>query len=160
MVLLEELEHSTLVQQFGPAHLKQLASMGQVQEYQTNDIIFSEGQDEHHLYLVLDGEVALEINVPDLGTLQVHKVVPGKLLGWSPVLDAGPMKATARALGPVRLAAFDAGEIRRSAEKHPRFGMEFFRCMSAALAERLRATRLQLPDVRRHQMIDMREGAD
>ena len=160
MVLLEELEQSNLGQQFAPTYLKQLASMGQILEYQANDIIFSEGQEEHRLFLVLEGEVALEINVPDLGRLQVHKVAHGKLLGWSPVLGAGPMKATARALSLCRLAAFDASEIRTEAEQHPRFGMEFFRCMSAALAERLRATRLQLPDIRRHQMIDTREGAD
>jgi hypothetical protein len=63
-------------------------------------------------------------------------------------------------LTPCRLAALDAGQIRALAERDTRFGMEFFRSMTTALAERLRATRLQLPDPRQRQMLGMSEGAD
>jgi len=38
--------------------------------------------------------------------------------------------------------------------------MEFFRAMSIALAECLRAIRLLLPDSRQRQTLDMNEGAD
>ena len=61
---------------------------------------------------------------------------------------------------PCRLAALDAEQIRRWAEQDTRFGMEFFRVMSIALAERLPAIRLLLPDPRQHQTLDMNEGAD
>ena len=70
------------------------------------------------------------------------------------------MTATARALTSCRVAALDAEQVRTLAERDTRFGMEFFRSMSAALAERLRATRLQLPDPRQRQMLGMSEGAD
>jgi CRP-like cAMP-binding protein len=160
MILLDELEDFNLLRQFSLTYRKQLASMAEPRAYQEGDCIFHEGQNENKVYLVVEGEVALEIRVPDLGVVRVHKVGPGELLGWSPVLGHGAMTATARALTPGRLAALDAERIRALAERDTRFGMEFFRAMSMALAERLRATRLQLPDPRQRQMLGTSEGAD
>jgi CRP/FNR family transcriptional regulator, cyclic AMP receptor protein len=109
---------------------------------------------------VAEGEVILEIKVPSIGVVRVHQVGPGDLLGWSPILGRSRMTATARALTPCRLLALDAEQVCALAERDPRFGMEFFRSMASALADRLRATRLQLPDPRQHPMLGMSEGAD
>jgi CRP/FNR family transcriptional regulator, cyclic AMP receptor protein len=160
MVLLDEFEDISLLRHFSPVYQMQIASMAEPQAYQTGDCIFREGQNERQVYLVVKGEVALEIKVPEIGVVQVHRVGPGDLLGWSPVLGRGSMTATARALSACRLLALDAERIRTLAERDTRFGMEFFRSMSIALAERLRATRLQLPDPRLRPMLGMCEGAD
>jgi CRP-like cAMP-binding protein len=160
MILLDELEDLSLLRQFSPLYRKQLAAMAEPKACQKGDCIFREGQNEHKVYVVVEGEVALEIRVPDIEVVRVHRVGPGDLLGWSPVLGRGSMTATARALTPCRLAALDAERIRALTERDTRFGMEFFRSMSIALAERLRATRLQLPDPRLRQMLGVSEGAD
>jgi CRP-like cAMP-binding protein len=160
MVLLDELEDISLLQHFPADYRKQLAALAMPRAYEAGDCIFREGESKRTIYLVTEGSVALEIRVPDIGVVRVHRVGPGGLLGWSPVLGDGPMTATAFALTTCRLAALDAEQIRTLAEQDPRFGMEFFRAMSIALAERLRATRLQLPDPRQRPMLGMNEGAD
>jgi CRP/FNR family transcriptional regulator, cyclic AMP receptor protein len=134
--------------------------MAEPRACEAGDCIFQEGQNKRTIYLVVEGEVALEIHVPDIEAVRVYRVGPGELLGWSPVLGHGSMTATARALTPCRLAALDAEQIRTRAEPDTRFGMEFFRAMSIALAERLRAIRLLLPNPRPRQTLDMNEGAD
>ena len=160
MVLLEEFEDIDLLQKFSPLYRKQLALLATSKVFLPGSCIFQEGDPEHHIYVVAEGNVVLEIKVPGLGIVQVHQVGSGDLLGWSPILGRGRMTATARALTPCRLIALDAEQVTTLAECDNRFGMELFRSMAGALAERLRATRLQLPDPRNRQMMGVCEGAD
>jgi CRP-like cAMP-binding protein len=160
MVLAEELDKIAFVRQFTPEHQKKIAGLARLKEYQADDVLFAEGEHCPEVYLVLDGEVGLEIRVPGCGALEVHKVGPGGLLGWSPVLGGGPMTATAVSATRCRLAALSADAIVVLAERDPRFGLEYFRRMSAALAERLRATRLQIPESARDKFRALREAAD
>ena len=160
MVLEEELDNAAFLRQFTPAHQKKLAGLARLKEYQADDVIFGEGEHCPEVYLVLDGEVGLEIRVPGCGVIEVHRIGPGGLLGWSPVLSGGPMTATAVSATRCRLAALGADQIVALADRDPRFGLEFFHCMSAALAERLHATRLQIPDSARDRFRGLAEGAD
>jgi CRP-like cAMP-binding protein len=158
--LFNELENLSFLRHLAPDHLRQIASIANLREFPPEAVIFSEGEAARHVYLVLKGDVALEMNVPDRGVFRVHTVGAGELLGWSPVLGSGAMTATARALTPCRLAALDAARIQALCEHAPRFGVEFFRRTAAALAERLRATRLHLPGALHHQAVAVREGSD
>jgi CRP-like cAMP-binding protein len=160
MVPLEELEGVSLMQQFKPSCTKQLASLGRLLEYQAGESLFVEGEPELLVYLVLKGHVGLEIKVPDSEGVQIHRVGPGELLGWSPLLGRRAMTATARALTRARVAALDCAQLLAAWETDPKFGMAFFRCLAAALAERLHATRMQLSGRRHHRMLAVVEGAD
>jgi CRP/FNR family cyclic AMP-dependent transcriptional regulator len=160
MVLLEELEEMDLLQKFSSLCRKQLASLANPKVFLPGACIFQEGDHERYVYVVVEGKAVLEIKVPSIGVVQVHQVGPGDLLGWSPILGRGWMTATARAVTPCRLIAFDAEQVCTLAERDARFGMEFFRSMASALADRLRATRLQLPDPRNRPMLGICEGAD
>jgi CRP-like cAMP-binding protein len=160
MVLLEELERIDLLQKCSPLYRKQIALLATSKVFLPGSYIFQEGDHERFVYVVAEGEVMLEIKVPSIGVVRVHQVGPGDLLGWSPILGRGWMTATARALNPCRLIALDAEQVCSLAERDTRFGMEFFRSMASALADRLRATRLQLPDPRQRQMLGVSEGAD
>ncbi len=160
MVLAEELDNVAFVRQFTPAHQRKLAGLARLKEYQAEDVLFAEGEHCPDVYLVLDGEVGLEIRVPGCGVIDVHHVEPGGLLGWSPVLGGGAMTATAICTSRCRVAALSADAVVALADRDPRFGLEFFRCLSAALAERLRATRLQIPESARDKFRALREAAD
>jgi len=140
MVPMKELEGVNLLQPFAPASVQQLASVARLVEYQADEVIFVQGQPERLIYVVLKGEVALDIKVKDSEDVAFHQVGPGGLLGWSPLLGRQLMTATARAVTGCRLAALDAEQVRDLAENSTEFGMEFFRCLAAAVAERLQAT--------------------
>jgi CRP-like cAMP-binding protein len=148
------------LQPFAAAYLRQIAGLAQLVEHDAGEVIFAEGQPERFIYLILKGAVALDIKVPDFEDIYVHRVGPGELLGWSPLLGRRAMTATARALTRCRLAALDAERVAELAEKDPRFGLEFFRAVAGALAERLHATRLHLAANRRHPITASGYGAD
>jgi CRP-like cAMP-binding protein len=144
MVSLEELAGAELLQPFAPAYVLQLASLARVVEYQADEVIFVQGQPERLIYVVLRGTVTLDVKAPDSEDIAFHKVGPGGLLGWSPLLGRQLMTATARALTGCRLAALDAEQVRELAEQSTEFEVGLFRCLADALAERLQATHQQL----------------
>jgi CRP-like cAMP-binding protein len=159
MVPLEELESVTALKPLA-TYLGQIAAMGNLVEYEPGEVIFFEKRPEKFIYLVLKGEIALDIKVPDAENIEVLRVSAGELLGWSPLLGRRAMTATARAATVCRLAALEAAKVEERAEADPRFGMAFFRCLAASLADRLHATRLQLIPGRRQHSASVGGGTD
>jgi CRP-like cAMP-binding protein len=141
MVLLDELQDLAFLEGFAPEHLRQIARAAQLKEYLPGVVLFCEGRASPYVYLLLQGEVRLDIAVPGQGALPIQTLSSGELVGWSPVLRTGPMTATAHTVTRCRLAALDAAQVLAMSDQDPRFGMEFLRRTAVALAQRLRATR-------------------
>jgi len=135
-----------------PDDLSQIAGIAEVQEMSAGGVVFREGMKSQHVYLVLEGRVALEIRVPGRGAVSIQTVSTGELLGWSPMLETSPMTATARAVNSTRLLVLHAPQLVALGEHNPRLGLELMRRTALALAQRLNATRLQLLDVYRHEL--------
>ncbi|MFO0845876.1 MAG: cyclic nucleotide-binding domain-containing protein [Gemmataceae bacterium] len=133
-------------------HLEALAAIAEVKEFPANAVVFREGEMTPFIYAVLDGRVGLEVRVVGRGNARIHTVGAGELLGWSPLLQLGPMTATARALTACRLIALRAPQVLALGERSPKFGAELMRRTAVALAQRLNATRLHLLDVFRTEM--------
>jgi nucleotide-binding universal stress UspA family protein len=102
---------------------------------------------EGYVPVVIEGQIALEVEMPTGGTRPIQTVGPGKLLGWTPLLSQAAMTATARAVQPSRLVAVNAMQAREACARNPSFGVELMRRTALALSRRLHATRLQLLEV-------------
>lgn len=135
-----------------PHYLDQLAGIAELVDFPENAVVFREGDEPLHVYLVVSGAVALEYRIPGQPAKRIHTVGEAELLGWSPVLGGERMTATARTLRPTRAVRIDGAKARALCAQDPRFGCEFMRQTAVALAQRLRATRLQLLDVYRHEL--------
>ena len=96
------------------------------------------------MWIVLTGNVAIEIFGPERRLHHIQTIGDGELLGWSPVLGTGSMTATARALTDVRSLAIDADAILAMCEADPWFGYQFMRRVAAAIAGRLHSMRQEL----------------
>jgi CRP-like cAMP-binding protein len=144
MILLEELAELDFLRGLSPPHLLQIAGMAQLKEVLPGAVLFREGRPAGQIYLVLQGEVTLEMHLPGQGDVAVQTVGPGELLGWSPVLRTGPMTATGRTLTLCRLAVLDARQLLDTFEHDPKLGLEFLRRLAVAVARRLEAARRQL----------------
>ena len=108
---------------------------------------------------MLAGDVALEIAVPGQRGTSVQLVDPGELLGWSPIINGGPMTATARAVSHCRLAALSADTLKRIWHEQPQYGVEFLRRVGKTIADRLQETRREV-GTHRHalQSLSLEEG--
>ena len=138
--------------------LRQLAPAARVEQHPAGTVLFAEGDHLPHVFVVVAGTVALEINGADHRPRRFQTVGPGELLGWSPLLGSGPMTAAARALTDVRAVALDAKAVLALCDQDPKFGFQFMRRTAAAVAARLGATRLQLLDVYKHELPSASEG--
>ena len=128
-------------------HLQRLAESAKVVDFPTDTTIFREGEPASQIFLIVHGNVSLEICAPGVGCRRILTVSDGELLSWSPVLEQTRLTATARVLVPTRAIEFSGRQVLALCEHNPRFGYEFMRCAALALAKRLTATRMQLLDV-------------
>lgn len=145
--LIEMLREIRFLHDVGPMHLEQIAGIARVREFNDGDVVFRQGGTAEHVYLVVDGNVSLEICAAGTGCKQILTLGPGELLGWSAVLGQVSFTARARAVGPTRLVEMEVAQLLSFCDRDPQFGYELMRQVAMALAKRLSATRMQLLDV-------------
>lgn len=147
MRLPEQVTHGDFLQGLPAASRARLEPLARDKHFPPGARIFAEGSLDDDVYLVAAGHVRLEMAVPPMARAQFLSLGPGDLLGWSPLLGDQPMTATAIALEPVSVVAFDGGALRRLCHADHEIGFHVMKQLAQALAQRLVATRLQLMDL-------------
>ena len=164
MPLAEEFIEVKTLRRLSDAHVRKLAAIARPQECPAGALLFREGDDSTLIFVLLSGEVSLEIQMQDRGPTAIYAAGPGELLGWSPVLGRHAMTATARATTPCRLAILEAARVNELIDQDPQLGLAFLRQLAVIVSDRLSATRRCLASV--HASFDsprmnlLREGSD
>ncbi|MFO0014393.1 MAG: Crp/Fnr family transcriptional regulator [Planctomycetota bacterium] len=127
--------------------IAKIVDAAQVIEIGVGQFLFREGQTNPFIYVMLEGQIDLVMQVRHRGSQRILSLVQGDLVAWSALLGGGAMTCSALCIRPARLAAIDARMILDRMEKDHEFGYHFMRLLSMALAQRLTATRLQLLDL-------------
>ena len=144
--LLQVLQAHPFVAEFRPEHAARLAALAKPVHFDANQVIFHEGDDYSVFYLLGQGMVALELEVPG-HVLRVQTLYAGDELDWSAVLPHAGKHFQARALAPVSALAFEGEQLLASFKSDPEFGLAFMLRLMGVVSERLRAARLQLLDM-------------
>ncbi len=127
--------------------LDALATSSEWLSVPTNQVLFREGGDNDHLYLVHSGKLALEMNIPGRGRVRILTLGPGEMAGWSSLLGQGKMTACAVAVQETQVLRATGQQLSDLCESNHEFGYHLMRQMANALSKRLVATRLQLRDL-------------
>ena len=127
-------------------HIARLAAMASEVHFTPGELIFHEGDPSSLFYLLISGNVALEVLSPGR-PVRVSTLVAGEVLGWSSVSGDTGKQFQARALEEVHAFAFDGVRLRHACEQDYAFGFWFMRAILNVMADRLHATRAQLLDV-------------
>ena len=144
--MLHELETHPFVADFRPEHRARLAALAKQVHFAPDQVIFHEGDDYSVLYLLSQGMVSLELDVPG-HLLRVQTLYGGDVFDWSALLPHAGKHFQARALDAVTALAFEGEELLASFRSDPEFGLAFMLRLMGVVSERLRATRLQLLDM-------------
>lgn len=128
---------------FWPEHVARLAAMASEVQFAPGELIFQEGDHSSLVYLLISGNVALEVNTPGR-PLRVSTLYAGELLGWSSVTSDNGKQFQARALEQVHALAFDGARLRHACEEDFAFGFAFTRAILTVMSGRLHAIRVQL----------------
>lgn len=97
-------------------YLKMFLKTDDVRTFAQGDVIFSEGDRGDLYYVILDGDVRLEV-----GGLPIRTAHPGEAFGEMALLDDSPRSATAVAGSDCRLYAITATRFEEMVEQTPYF---------------------------------------
>ena len=115
--------------------------------FKAGDVIFHEGAEANHFYLIREGEVALRIHSERRGPLTILTLGAGDILGWSWLFPPYRWMFSARAIEETRAFSADGKCLREKADKDHDLGYELLKRFAHVVEQRLEATRLQLLNV-------------
>ena len=142
MVDLALLRDTDLFVDLDEAALQRIVDASARRELRRGDVIFAEGAEPHHLYVVEDGRIAIASRSVD-GRESVFALMErGALFGEMGLLDGLGRSAEARALEPSQIVEIPYEPVRAAFDERP----ELLWGVVALLAGRLRSMDSQLAD--------------
>lgn len=98
-----------------------------------------------YMMLVLEGDIAVENELPGLNESMVVNVIgPGHLIGEMGLLDGSPRSATCTATTDIVVAVLTRTALMRLLKDEPRVGARLLLAISTRMAQRLRDTTRKL----------------
>ena len=128
-------------------HIETLAAFTHQEIIDAGDYVFRAGEHAEHCYLILEGRVYLEVYDPRRGAVALESLGSNRALGWSWLIPPHQWTFDARATVPTGLLALNAEKFRRAMESDHELGYHMLKRFTSVIADRLRASRLQLLDM-------------
>jgi CRP-like cAMP-binding protein len=126
-----------------------LAGCAANRRFAPGQLLFREGDEASAFYLLREGRVALEVNVPGSGPFQLQSCGEGEVVGWSWLFPPYRWQLDARAVGAVAALAFDGRCLREKMEQDHDLGYALAKLMLYEVYQRLLNVRLQRLDLYR-----------
>ncbi len=121
------------------AALGQLVAILKERKFEEGDVIFYEGETTTDLYLLVKGEVELQIKIaPQLAETTVLTVRAGEAFGEMAFLSPKARSATARCNKRSVVAVLSRSDFDQLLEQSPVTGLRFYENISRLLCEKLR----------------------
>jgi CRP-like cAMP-binding protein len=140
-------------------HLATLAGLAEDITVGTGHVFFREDDTIDHFYLVVEGAIAVFMEIPDrtkdqplsgqlTGELPVHDVIvstvgSGEVFGWAALVPPPVASGGAKAVTPCRVIAFDAARLQELFDTDCTFGYQMTQKAATVMRERLRDMRIE-----------------
>ena len=96
-----------------------------IEVYSPGDVIFREGEQAHHMYVVLDGEIELQVDGRPVGSSRAND-----LLGEMAIVGSHKRTATAIAKTPCRLAPVTERRFVLLVQETPYFALHVMKVLT------------------------------
>lgn len=149
----ELLQESPFFETFAPRDIEALAGHGVMCSVPTEKVIVRENEPAETLYMIVAGKVRLSFEAPAAfhrpGAHNDKALIrtltePGRIIGWSALVEPYHYRATATAIEDTHLLVFERQWLERRAEENPEFGVELMTQVLWVLGNRLREARIRL----------------
>jgi CRP/FNR family transcriptional regulator, cyclic AMP receptor protein len=137
----EYLAAHTYFQGMPPNFLAEIAECASQELITEQHLIFRQGTKASRFYIVLDGEVQIEIPAVSGDPAVIQLLGPDKLLGWSWLVPPHRWGFDARATKPTKLLVLDGDRLRQRCEQDSKLGYELLKRACSLMIERLDAAR-------------------
>lgn len=129
------LAHSELLRGFGPIQIERFEDLATIITVEAGIELFKSGDYAQHLYVTLDGEVELSMDVPewwgiDTPHRKVSTAKAGQIFGWSALVEPFVYSLTAVCVTDATLARFEGSQLADLSVRDPHIG---YRLLSQVL---------------------------
>ena len=119
--------------------LKTVSSILFDRKYETEELIFEEGQPGAALFLILDGKIAIEMHREN-HTTTLAILERGAFFGEMALLDEAPRSANARSLEQTYTLALYRNDLSQLIQRDPQTACQIYRALARMVGDRLRST--------------------
>jgi CRP/FNR family transcriptional regulator, cyclic AMP receptor protein len=124
--------------------LDSLARIASKQQFRPGEAILRQRETADRFYLIEDGRISLEYELPRQRRVRIQEMGPGEALGWSWLTKPDKWQFSATAIDRVKVSIFPVTDLRRLFVRDPALGYAIMERTARALLERLQATRHKL----------------
>lgn len=129
------------------SQIEKLAGISAIQYIANGETLFHEGDPEGNLYILLDGEMALDIQIPGQDKVRIFTAEPLDIIGWSSLTPmVRQCTATASALSDCDYLELESQKLVRLCDEDEKLGYIIMKRIANVVASRLLTTRIQLLD--------------
>jgi len=122
-----------------PAEIRLLATFSQEENYESDSIIFREGEVGDKLYIILDGQVRISKFIPGIGEEALAILGRGEFFGEMALIDGSPRSADAKAHGKgATILSIDKKTLGEILKMDPTASLQFLNLLTKMLSQRLR----------------------
>jgi CRP-like cAMP-binding protein len=136
----ELLNRFALIEGFSEDQIQILRPLIEDVDYQTDQVIFKQGDRADFLYFVLEGKVSIQFNPDDGPVLCVAELNEGDVFGWSAALSSECYTSSAVCTDRGVFIRMEGQELRKLCQEHPETGILILNRLAGVIAQRLRGT--------------------
>lgn len=144
--IVKKLESTEFFGDLETEHREWLAEHASETRFDDGQLVARHGDTADRFFLVLEGELVVEVPAITGPSLEVTRLGPGKIFGWSWLIEPYRWHFNARAAGATRVLDFDGLAILKRAESEPKFGYALLRRFSALMGTRLESAQQKMMD--------------
>jgi CRP/FNR family transcriptional regulator, cyclic AMP receptor protein len=119
--------------------LKTVSDIMYERNFETDEMIFAEGQPGAALFLILDGKVAVEMCRQRTTTI-LATLEKGAFFGEMALLNEAPRSANARSIERTYTLALYRNDLSRLIQRDPQTACQVYRALARIVGDRLRST--------------------
>jgi len=117
-----------------------LESIFTVETCQHNQTIFEQGQIATYLYIVTDGEVAIQFKPDDGEAIIVARILKGGVFGWSAAFGSDTYTSGATCSNETQLLKVLGEDLKKLRQNHPETGILVLERLASVVVERIKRT--------------------
>lgn len=147
-ILIDTLKSIPWFLDFNSKQLERLASISTIIEVSAGEVIFCEGDRVDNMYIILDGQIAVDSAVPGHEAVRIYQAEALDIIGWSKMTPVIRQRvATTTALKDSRLLVINGDDLTNLCEEDNHIGFVIMRRLANVVATNMLTTKLQLLDL-------------
>ena len=146
--VITELQKIPWFKELSSEHTRKIAAISSLHRVKPGEVLFKEGDKAECVYIVIEGRVALDMNIPHRDKIRFYTAEPWEVFGWSSVTTTVRQRtAGATAVIEGKVVCVDAEKLHQACDEDHDLGYLVMQRMTNVVASRLLVTRLQLMDM-------------